>query len=187
MCAWRAREVILCFVCPSLAVIQVWNPSSSLPFTRLVFTVKLSNHKVMFYNVYRQIAPAAFSARWPCSLHTLGAQIQFCSFGAVLCFFFFLLYRLLKESTGWFSMPQPLFLVSFFPRISWIYIAFLSDFVYWSWVWPCGFLTWLCNTSQYNELQLPSSHYIVSYISIQLFHDVFIHSTCFALCVNMEG
>jgi len=52
--------VILYFVCPSLAVIQVENPLSSIPFNGLVFKPKLSSHKVMFYNMYRQIAPTAF-------------------------------------------------------------------------------------------------------------------------------
>jgi len=178
----------MCFVCPSLAVIQVWNPSSSLSFTRLVFTVKLSNHKVMFYNVYRQIAPAAFSACWPCSLHTLGAQMQFCSFGPVLgIFYFFLLFYYATKGVKRMVFNAPTLIFGFlFSPISWIYIAFLSDFVYWSCVWPCSVLTGLCNTSQYIELQLPSSHYIVSYIFIQLFHGVFSHSTCFALGVNME-
>ncbi len=71
-----------------------------------------------------------------------------------------------------FNAPTLIFGFLFSP-ISWIYIAFLSDFVYWSCVWPCSVLTGL-------------SHYIVSYIFIQLFHGVFSHSTCFALGVNME-
>lgn len=154
------------FVCPSLAVIQVWNPSSSLPFNRLVFTLKLSSHKVMFYNVYRQIAPAAFSTRWPCSPFTPFEPKYCCvllGLFYVCLVFFFQLYRL-SESREWFSAPQPLFFISFSPRIVHICIAFLSVCAY---CWPFSFLAGLCNTSQYNELQLPSSQYIHS--SILLF------------------
>lgn len=45
-------------------------PLVQSPFNWVVFKLKLSSHKVMFYNVYRQIAPVAFSARWPCSPFT---------------------------------------------------------------------------------------------------------------------
>ncbi len=103
----------------------------------------------------------------------------------LLFFFFFDLPATKGVKRMVFNAPTLIFGFLFSP-ISWIYIAFLSDFVYWSCVWPCSVLTGLCNTSQYIELQLPSSHYIVSYIFIQLFHGVFSHSTCFALGVNME-
>ncbi len=160
----------MCFVCPSLAVIQVWNPSSSLPFTRLVFTVKLSNHKVMFYNVYRQIAPAAFSARWPCSLHTLGGQMQFCSFGPV---FFFLALPVSKGvKRMFFNAPTLIFGFLFSPYFMNLHRLFK---------WFC--LLILCMTLQCSHRTL--QHFSVHWITTALIslHSILHLYSAFSRCI----
>lgn len=141
-------------------------PLVQSPFNWVVFKLKLSSHKVMFYNVYRQIAPVAFSARWPCSPFTpLEPKNHFFLLGLFcVCFSALPASRVMRMV---FSASTLIFCL---PYCANLYHPF-----------KC-----LC-LLLYMSLQFSHRTLQNFYNCPHLTGHGFIHTTCFSFGVNMEG